>query len=88
MFALINIAASVSFDFVYMQSPNGRPTSTQIHILATLSILSLLLIPYSSVLSFCIGAGALLMNFTVFGVICLATTIPVLFGDYCFPVQC
>jgi hypothetical protein len=88
MFALINIAASVSFDFVYMQSPNGRPTSTQIHILATLSILSLLLIPYSSVLSFCIGAGALLMNFTVFGVICLATTIPVLFGDSGFPVQC
>ena len=88
MFALVNIVLSFSFYFVYMLSPNERPTDTQICLLANLSSLSLLLIPNSSTLSFCIGAAALLMNFIVFGVICLATTIPVLFGDSGFPVQC
>lgn len=88
MFALINIVLSFSFCFLYMLSPNGRPTDTQICLLATLSSLSLFFIPNSSVLSFCLGAAALLMNFIVFGVICLATTIPVLFGDPGFPVQC
>lgn len=88
MFALINIVLSFSFCFVYMLSPNGRPTDTQICLLGTLSSLSLLLIPYSSVPSFALGAAALLMNFIVFGVICLATNITVLFGDPGFPVQC
>lgn len=88
MFAFINIVLSFSFYFVYIKSPNGRPTDTQICLLATLSSLSLLFIPNSSALSFCLGAAALLMNFIVFGVICLATNIPVLFGDPGFPVQC
>ncbi len=88
MFALINIVLSFSFGFVYIKSPNGRPTATQICLLATLSVLSILLIPNSSALSFCLGAAALLMNFIVFGIICLATNITVLFGDSGFPVQC
>lgn len=88
MFALINIVLSFSFCFVYMLSPNGRPTDTQICLLGTLSSLSLLLIPYSSVPSFALGAAVLFSNFVVYGVICLATTIPVLFGDPGFPVQC
>lgn len=88
MFALINIVLSFSFYFVYIKSPNERPTATQICILATLSSLSLFLLPNSSTLSFCIGAGLLLSNGIIYGVICLATTIPVLFGDPGFPVQC
>ena len=88
MFALMNIVLSFLFAYVYMLSPNERPTATQICFLATLSSLSLLLLPNSSTLSFCIGAGLLLSNGIIYGVICLATTIPVLFGDAGFPVQC
>jgi len=88
MFALINIVLSFSFCFVYMLSPNGRPTATQICLLATLSVLSLLLIPNSSTLPFSMGATALLMNFIVFVIIYLATNMTVLFGDPGFPVQC
>ena len=88
MFAIINIVLSFSFCFVYMLSPNERPTATQICLLATLSVLSILLIPKSSALSFSMGAAALLMNFILFGIICLATNITVLFGDPGFPVQC
>lgn len=88
MFTLINIVLLFVFCFVYMLSPNGRPTATQICLLGTLSALSLFLIPYSSVPSFALGAAALFSNFVVYGIICLATTIPVLFGDPGFPVQC
>lgn len=88
MFAFVNLLLSFSFYFVYIKSPNGRPTATQIYILALFSILSILLIQNSSVLSFCIGAAALLMNFTVYPIICMATTLPVLFGDFGREVSC
>lgn len=81
MFAITNILLTFAFYFVYMKSPNGRPTATQIFLLALFSSLSILLIPNSSALSFSLGAAALLMNFITYAIICLATTLPVLFGD-------
>ena len=80
MFAITNILLSYAFYFVYIKSPNGRPTATQI-LLALFSSVSILFIPNSSAISFSLGAAALLMNFITYAIICLATTLPVLFGD-------
>lgn len=88
MFAITNILLSYAFYFVYIKSPNGRPTATQILLLALISSLSILLLPNSSGLSFSIGAAALLMNFITYAIICLATTLPVLFGDIGYEVRC
>ena len=88
MFALINIVLSFLFCFLYMLSPNGRPTTTQICLLVTLSLLSLFLIPNSPTPVSSLGAVVLFSNFVVYGIICLATNITVLFGDPGFPVQC
>lgn len=88
MFAFTNILLAFSFYFVYIASPNGRPTETQIYLLALASLLSVFLAPNSSELTVFIGAAILLTNFITYAIICLATTLPVLFGDIGYEVRC
>lgn len=88
MFAITNILLAFAFYFVYIASPNGRPTETQIYLLALASLLSVFLAPNSSELTVFIGSAILLTNFITYAIIGMATTLPVLFGDIGYEVRC